>query len=35
VVVIVGDRRKIEKSVRALPFVKAIEYRDLDGNRAP
>jgi hypothetical protein len=31
-VVIVGDRQRIDKPLAALPFVKTIEYRDLDGN---
>jgi zinc protease len=31
-VVIVGDRKLIDKPLLALPFVKTIEYRDLDGN---
>jgi zinc protease len=31
VVVVVGDRKAIEPSLRALPFVKSIEYRDVDG----
>jgi zinc protease len=30
-VVIVGDRKAIEPELRALPFVKHIEYRDVDG----
>jgi hypothetical protein len=30
-VVIVGDRRAIEPPLRKLPFVKSIEYRDVDG----
>jgi zinc protease len=31
VLVVVGDRRRIEPQLRALPFVKEIELRDADG----
>ncbi len=31
VIVVVGDRKKIEKSLRALPMVKTVEFRDANG----
>jgi zinc protease len=33
-IVVVGDRKAIEGGLRALPFVKSVEIRDVDGNLA-
>ena len=30
-IVVVGDRKAIEPAMRLLPFVKSIEFRDVEG----